>query len=436
MLDVLNGVLNYVNSFGLMLFISCALFCSCLPRRAHYKAKLAVSFILINGLVNHRMSICSLLGVESFLHWRIFYWGTMNFSYTVVFLMVVLAMYICYEERFVIVLYQASGGYIAQHLVSQASNVLDVMLSGTKLADTVIENALKLGVRILLLVVLYALCVRSKKKQGIYPVADSLQIIFSVFAVFVTAMLSYLFYPGGYYNVAVYTYMVLCCVLLLFLQYSIGQKAKYDYEKTLMERIINEKSQQMKEFEKNINLINIRSHDLKKMIRELKNIGDEEGRNSFYQEIKHSLDIYESAYKTGNEALDVILTEKSLQCKQDHIQLTCVADGALMSFMNVQDCYSLFSNLIDNAITASMKEDESLRNIGLYVKEVRGRVVVSVENYFSGEVAFENGLPVTSHPDKDNHGYGMRSVKYIAEKYKGNMIINKEGARFTVKIVF
>ena len=47
--------------------------------------------------------------------------------------------------------------------------------------------------------------------------------------------------------------------------------------------------------------------------------------------------VYDSAVVTGNAVLDTVLTEKSLRCYGSGVQLICVADGKLLSFMADED---------------------------------------------------------------------------------------------------
>lgn len=39
----------------------------------------------------------------------------------------------------------------------------------------------------------------------------------------------------------------------------------------------------------------------------------------------------------------------------------------------------------------------------------------------------ENGLPVTGKSDKANHGFGIRSMQLLAEKYGGELTFRQEG---------
>lgn len=56
--------------------------------------------------------------------------------------------------------------------------------------------------------------------------------------------------------------------------------------------------------------------------------------------------------RTGNETLDIVLTDKLLYCEKNNVTITCIADGKSLSFMSEEDIYSLFGNALDNAVLA------------------------------------------------------------------------------------
>ena len=41
-------------------------------------------------------------------------------------------------------------------------------------------------------------------------------------------------------------------------------------------------------------------------------------------------------------------------------------------------------------------------------------------------IKLKDGLPETSKQDKDNHGFGLKSIKLIAEKYNGSLAVSTE----------
>lgn len=61
---------------------------------------------------------------------------------------------------------------------------------------------------------------------------------------------------------------------------------------------------------------------------------------------------------------------------------------------------------------------------------------VNIHNYFANEVSFVDGLPVTTKRDRNFHGFGMRSVRRICDKYDGDLVIRTEGGVFNVNILF
>jgi sensor histidine kinase regulating citrate/malate metabolism len=140
--------------------------------------------------------------------------------------------------------------------------------------------------------------------------------------------------------------------------------------------------------------------------------------------MKNLIGIYDSRIKTGNDTLDIILTERSLYCEKEGIRLSCIADGEKLGFMTTGDICSLFGNAVENAIEAVSKLDNPEdRIISFQVREKSGMLVITVDNYYSGTLRVENGLPKSTKGDDDNHGFGMKSIRLVAEKYGGEVSV-------------
>ena len=133
----------------------------------------------------------------------------------------------------------------------------------------------------------------------------------------------------------------------------------------------------------------------------------------------------------------MLLTEKSLFCEQNGINLSCMIDGAELGFIEEGDLYCLFGNLVDNALEAVKGiEDRERRVVDLVVKVKDGLLLVQEENYFDGTLRFEDGLPVTTKGDRNYHGFGMRSLRLIARKYGGELSAFVKGDVFHLSIIF
>ena len=115
--------------------------------------------------------------------------------------------------------------------------------------------------------------------------------------------------------------------------------------------------------------------------------------------------------------------------------MTCLVSGELVSFMDRMDIYSLFGNALSNAIESVERvPDEEKRCVNVIVRNANGLLTIHVENYFEGTLELKNGLPVTDK-DSNYHGYGMRSMARIAEKYGGELTVSVSGNKFNLDIV-
>ena len=184
-----------------------------------------------------------------------------------------------------------------------------------------------------------------------------------------------------------------------------------------------------------IDLINRKCHDLKHQVAALRSCVPADQRERYLTELDRCVRIYDASLKTGSEVLDTVLTEKSLYCEAHQITLTCIADGAQLSFLDPVDVYTIFGNALDNAIEGvSRVEDTEKRVASVSVTARSGLVIFQFENYYEGELAFRGGLPQTTKEQDGGHGLGLRSIQYTVEKYGGYMTIHPEGNVFLLRV--
>lgn len=220
--------------------------------------------------------------------------------------------------------------------------------------------------------------------------------------------------------------------VVLVLRTGIFTMSKQKQDIKIMEGILREEKKQFERVKDNIEIINMKCHDLKH------HLADLEGKISSaeLEQLKNAIDIYDTSLKTGNDILDVVLYEKSLVCERENIKLDCLADGKSLGFMSAPHIYSLFGNAIDNAIEAvRLIPDPALRTVGITVRHKLGLLEITVINRFIGERDVSNGAPTTSKDDKARHGYGIKSIKYIAQQYGGHADISAENGIFTMRIL-
>lgn len=188
----------------------------------------------------------------------------------------------------------------------------------------------------------------------------------------------------------------------------------------------------------NIDLINIRCHDIRKSIARMASNRKDSTTEDLLHQVEGNIRIYDSIFHTGNEYLDVLLTEKGLYCSGNGITFTCVADGSRLNFMNDTDIFELFSNILDNAIeSAEHMQDAGKRIINLDVAANGKLLIIQSENYYSEADApkFSNGMPITTKTDHHQHGFGTRSIAWQARKYNGEASFQAVDGVYTVTVI-
>ncbi|MBO6284301.1 MAG: ATP-binding protein, partial [Pseudobutyrivibrio sp.] len=113
-----------------------------------------------------------------------------------------------------------------------------------------------------------------------------------------------------------------------------------------------------------------------------------------------------------------------------------------LSFIRVSDLYALLGNAIDNAIEYTTKQtDEKLRSISLRISKNNDFVGIQISNPLSYEdnnkLSNLDGRDIiTTKSDKLNHGFGLKSIEYLSQKYNGNMEYFAYDGVFTLQIIF
>lgn len=231
----------------------------------------------------------------------------------------------------------------------------------------------------------------------------------------------------------VYLMNILISLLLLFCQFAMVRENRMRAQLQVESLLREQAKAQYRISKENIDAISIKCHDLKHQLLAVKNVIDPQE----YDEIMEMINSYGAEIQTNNEVLDVVFQEKNFQCRKLGIQFTCIIDGKALDFIGTTDLYVLFGNLIDNAIEAVSKLPENeIKNIQVNVRRDRGFVIVTIENSYTGELAWSEGRLITSKSDKRNHGYGIRSIEKIVHKYNGRYSISTEDHIFSMNIVF
>lgn len=232
-------------------------------------------------------------------------------------------------------------------------------------------------------------------------------------------------------NITGSVYSILCCVLALFIQFHLHQMVLLAGENRLLERLRQEERKQYIISKNAIDDINIKVHDLRHKLAYYRDKLPQEEIDSLSRDIE----IYDGVMHTGNEALDVLMTEKVHHCRRLGITLTFTGPGEALSFMSTMDIYSLFGNAVDNAIEAVEKLPPEKQVIDVSIARRGEFVFLSFTNFVEGAPVFLDGLPQTTKKEETSyHGFGVKSMKRIAARYHGELTASVSGGCFYLNI--
>ncbi len=240
------------------------------------------------------------------------------------------------------------------------------------------------------------------------------------------------------YQIAISTIAVLIINFTVFFLFDrVARLYKEKQEKVLIE-------QQNKYYENQLQIINetqetsnILKHDMKNHLRSLFSDIKSGNLSEAQKHISDIVDVYESGTEiinTGYPSIDSLVNFKLQTAKQNGIRVS--VNASLPSDLNLSsfDMTVILGNLLDNALQAvSLVTENGFIDFAIHYS--KGMLLIKVTNPFKTAIKREKGVIVTSKADKENHGYGLKSVNETVDKYNGTVNINPDNDIFTVTVV-
>lgn len=354
--------------------------------------------------------------------------------YLLLFCISLLLPFFCFRETPAALVLSTACGYTLQHLGSQFSQLLWPNLHQYGHFDQLSWSLLFFASQVLIYVPIflaaYLLISRTDKRVVASELVNRRRFFLSLITVLLVIVLSSVrdtFAQESFVlTLVTRIFSMFCCVFLLLLRAGILERSQWEEERELLLRLHGIQLEQYEQQKEVIELISIKCHDLRHRME----VWEQQGGLVTPEELRETrqlTNIYDSSVKTGNDTLDTLLTQHSLTCDRLGIRLSCIVDGKQLSFLPVGDICSLFGNALENAIEAvSRLERPEERIISLNVQGRRGMVVITVENPFTGPLRFSGDLPCTSKEAGADHGFGLKSIRLVAERHGGELAVSAD----------
>lgn len=285
--------------------------------------------------------------------------------------------------------------------------------------------------RVMLLVTtkfLYFICTRLilklKKGKGCFLSGKEWLMVLCIF--FVTLTIGIMMFEAIWkedYNDTVLSMFAFGLIFINVITYSLLSRLSRDNarktELAILEIQLHEQAERMNEINNMYSEVLQIRHDIKKcvncagvLLKQGKYSEAENYLNEIYSERLGTIKEY-VVLKSG--VVSAVINSKLSECKRKNISIETSISECTEGFSEI-DISILLANLLDNAIEACMKLNEGRFlsfHMFLYMGYLRIVMKNSVDSSNAGNIRF------TTKPDRKNHGFGIKTITEISEKYNG-----------------
>ncbi len=134
---------------------------------------------------------------------------------------------------------------------------------------------------------------------------------------------------------------------------------------------------------------------------------------------------------TNNKIVNAVLNAKYQEAVDNNILMVFKINDLSEINISDEDIVQVLSNLLDNAIEAAKQCDSNNRRIKLKFTCEDAHTILSVSNTYKYEPKItEDGYMTTRKEDKEEHGFGLRNVMAVLDKYNARHVIRCERGEF------
>lgn len=442
---LLNLLLMVANGFASRLMVAVSLFCVNLTFRRGGKI---IFPIFIASMIAFPALFQIRTGVD-FYSWDTLAIGGISMGFILTLLIAMLGIAVCFKVSFGRLLFIGAGAYVIQNLMYDVVWMLKLLFpsfhgdsyltyDSLSIFSNDFEGAIFDLVGMLIIyagyIALYFLFVRKWGNGHYIKVSVGILLFYLIVVLFVLNILSY-YAMSTEQSILITLLLLVCSCFLLVIQFFVFNRVRLE-QLEFAEHLAATAIDRQRMAEEAIDRLNVKSHDLSRSVAALRREMSGENVERQLRDTEQAIRDYDSVACTGNDSLDLILTEKKRICDRNHIEFTYMVDGEALLQIEFVDLYVMLSNALDNAIECEVQEEVSDRIISMRVFRKNGVAFVNIENFCSHRLRFVDGLPQTIKADKENHGFGMHSIRTVVKKYGGSIAVSQEANRFSLNIMF
>ena len=209
------------------------------------------------------------------------------------------------------------------------------------------------------------------------------------------------------------------------------------YEKILLKKENQYYESQLKNIEQTAVTWKKLRHDLKNHFIVLKGMldsGEEEKAKAYLDDFIQNEFGNKQEVQSGNTAIDSILNYKMMEAEQHSVVFDLDVQIPEQMAVSSQVMSVILGNAIDNAIEAARETEE--RRVSVILQYMKGRLLIQISNPYIGELHLgAAGEYLTGKVEKEDHGFGLKSIRDTVEKAGGVMNIEGKEGMFILTVL-
>ena len=250
----------------------------------------------------------------------------------------ILGMGLCFRLPFRGLFSACVSGYAVQHIAFQTFMLLRHFSWAKAIVETGITGTLMIQIPVD--VIIYAVCLvtlgRFVARHKCYQRVDGRIVGLAFLIIMIGIGLRRVTqYFNEWESITIPLYAIVSCILALTIQYILFLDMEKQRENEAIQLMWQEERKQYQISKENQELLHIKYHDWKHQLLGFQGkIPQEEIRK-----MEEAMKTYEGMYDTGNEALDVVLTQFHWRCLKRGISMNFAGNGKMLPEMEVTDIY-------------------------------------------------------------------------------------------------
>lgn len=231
---------------------------------------------------------------------------------------------------------------------------------------------------------------------------------------------------------------ILCISYTLFLFLYLKQyeeTSKIEQHNQLMKMQQQQSEKEIEAMRRSEYAISLLRHDMRHFFSNISAFienGENEKAKAYIREIIDAYDKTAMHKYCKCEIINMILSSHENKLKDNEISFQySIRLPEKLPFSDV-DITCILSNGLENAIQAVLPLDVSKRYINLDLHMNGDKLLISIKNTFAKKPLLINGLPQTKEA---GHGFGTKSICYVAEKLEGSCRFSVSGELFVLQVI-